>query len=253
VRKDNPRGVSAPDRHHIMHYLFRLYNNFTALSRMKDVLIPAVALLFSSGALCQSFPSSLTASPQIVEVQSGPLHLRAYVWKPVGAGPFPVVLFNHGSGGADAQHTAGQTMADAARVLAPVFLKHGYAFFYLCRRGQGLSADQAPFMQDLLQREGTAKGKEARQHLHYVLATGEQLDDSLAGLRFLKTAPGIDPRRIALVGHSFGGVITLLSGERDQAICAEVTFGAGANSWKLSQELRERVFAAIGKTSRRSC
>src|SRR5262249_1014119 len=56
-------------------------------------------------------------------------------------------------------------------------------------------------------------------------------------------------RRIAIVGHSFGGVITLLSGERDQAICAEVTFGAGANSWKLSQELRERVFAAIGKTS----
>jgi len=177
------------------------------------------------------------------------MHLKAYFWKPSGAGPFPAVLFNHGSGAADAQHTAGQTMAEAAANLAPIFLKHGYAFFYLCRRGQGLSADQAPFMQDLLKREEAAKGKEARQHLHYVLVTGEQLDDSLAGFRFLKTAVGIDPRRIAVIGHSFGGVITLLSGERDETIRAEVTFGAGANSWKLSQELRERVFAAVGKTS----
>ena len=140
-------------------------------------------------------------------------------------------------------------MAEAAANLAPLFLKHGYAFFYLCRRGQGLSADQAPFMQDLLQREESAKGKEARQHLLYTLVTNEHLDDALAGLHFLKTAPGIDPKRIAIVGHSFGGVITLLSGERDPAIRAEVTFGAGANSWKLSEELRQRVLAAVGKTS----
>ena len=159
------------------------------------------------------------------------------------------MLFNHGSGAADAQHTAGQTMAEAAATLAPLFLKHGYAFFYLCRRGQGLSADQAPFMQDLLQREESAKGKEARQHLHYTLVTTDHLDDALSGLRFLETAPGIDPKRIAIVGHSFGGVITLLSGDRDAAIRAEVTFGAGANSWRASDELRQRVFAAVGKTS----
>jgi dienelactone hydrolase len=159
------------------------------------------------------------------------------------------VLFNHGSGADDAQHTAGQTMAEAAANLAPLFLKHGYAFFYLCRRGQGLSADQAPFMQDLLQHEESAKGKEARQHLHYLLVTHDHLDDALAGLLFLRSAPGIDPKRIAIVGHSFGGVITLLSGDRDPAIRAEVTFGAGANSWKASKELRQRVFAAVGQTS----
>jgi len=140
-------------------------------------------------------------------------------------------------------------MAGAAANLAPLFLKHGYAFFYLCRRGQGLSADQAPFMQDLLQREESAKGKEARQHLQYTLVTTDHLDDALAGLLFLKTASGIDPKRIAIVGHSFGGVITLLSGERDAAIRAEVTFAAGANSWRVSEELRQRVLAAIDKTS----
>ena len=217
---------------------------------MKTLLVSAFALLLAGAAVAQSSPSAVqVASPQIVEVRSGALNLKAYFWKPAGPDPFPAVLFNHGSGAADAQHTAGQTMAEAAANLAPIFLKHGYAFFYLCRRGQGLSADQAPLMQDVLQREESAKGKEARQHLNYTLVTTEHFDDALAGVAALKTAPGIDPKRIAIVGHSFGGVITLLSGERDATIRAEVTFGAGANSWKSSEELRQRLFAAVGRTS----
>jgi dienelactone hydrolase len=159
------------------------------------------------------------------------------------------VLFHHGSGAADAQHTAGQTMAEAAANLAPLFLKHGYAFFFLCRRGQGLSADQGPFMIDLLKREEAARGKEASQRLHDELATTSHLDDALAGLSFLKTAPGIDARRIAIVGHSFGGVLTLLSGEHDNAIRAEVAFAAGANSWQVSPQFRQSVLTAVGKTS----
>lgn len=55
--------------------------------------------------------------------------------------------------------------------------------------------------------------------------------------------------RIAIVGHSFGGTITLLCGERDAARSGEVTFGAGANSWKQSLQLRERVLAAVEKTT----
>src|SRR5215467_16364036 len=159
---------------------------FAAIPRsaapMKDFFFAIFALLLSSAVFAQS-PSSSTqqaVAPQIVEVPSGALHLKGYLWKPAGPGPFPAVLFNHGSGADDAQHTAGQTMAEAAAVLAPIFLRHGYAFLYLCRRGQGLSADQAPFMQDLLQREESARGKEARQHLHYTLVTTDHLEDALA-------------------------------------------------------------------------
>ena len=216
---------------------------------MRFLFVSAFVLLPYAVVAQSASSSNLPTAPQIVEVRSGALHLKAYFWKPAGPGPFPAVLFNHGSGAADAQHTAGQTMAEAAANLAPIFLKHGYAFLYLCRRGQGLSADQAPFMQDLLQHEESAKGKEARQHLQNLLVTTDHLDDALAGLRFLETAPGIDPKRIALVGHSFGGVLTLLSGERDATILAEVTFAAGANSWKHSDELRARVLASLIKTS----
>jgi dienelactone hydrolase len=214
---------------------------------MRAVFLLTLACALSAAASAQDV--HLSIGPKIVELRSGSLQLKGYLWKPQGQGPFPAVLFNHGSGAADGQHTAGQTMEEAASTLAPIFLRHGYAFFYLCRRGQGLSADQGSFMQDLLQHEEAVKGKEARQHLHYVLATTDHLDDALAGSSFLKTAPGIAPGRIAVVGHSFGGLLTLLSGARDDAIRAEVTFGAGANSWRLSRELREHVFAAIGKTS----
>ena len=216
---------------------------------MKVIIVLALALPLSAVALAQTVsPSAPPAAPQIADVRSGELHLKGYFWKPAGPGPFPAILFNHGSGGDDPQHTAGRTMAQAASDLAPVFLKHGYAFFYLCRRGQGLSADQGPYTQDLV-KQAEAKGADARRQLHYQLITGSQLDDALAGLTFLKTAPGVDPQRIAIVGHSFGGMLTLLSGDHDSTIRAEVAFAAGANSWRASQELRDRTLAAVGKTA----
>jgi len=65
----------------------------------------------------------------------------------------------------------------------------------------------------------------------------------------LKTVPGVDPHRIAVVGHSFGGALTLLAAEHDNSLRAAVTFGGGANSWLLSSELRQRLLAAVGKAT----
>src|SRR5213592_265953 len=86
-----------------------------------------------------------------------------------------------------------------------------YAFMYLYRRGQGLSANQATFIQDILQREEASKGKEARQHLQFVLATTDQLDDVLAALSFLKTAPAVESYDLApqpgeLIGRRRNGL-----------------------------------------------
>ena len=211
--------------------------------------VTALTFLFAplSMVLVTGQPASIV--PETVVVPSGKLRLKAYLWKPTGPGPFPTVLFNHGSGGADAGHTAGLPMTEAAKKLAPLFLKHGYAFLHLFRRGQGLSADQGPFMQDSLRQEEAAKGKEARQHLQFTLATTDHLDDVLAGLSFLKTAPAIDAKRIAIVGHSFGGQVTLLAAERDNTLRAAVTFAAAAGSWQRSAELRQRLEAAVEKTT----
>jgi carboxymethylenebutenolidase len=206
----------------------------------------ACLLLLSLAALGQSKPSMV---PQTVEFASGKLHLMAYFWKPAGSGPFPAVLFNHGSGGADSDHTAGMPITQSANVLAPFFIKHGYALLYPFRRGHGPSASQAPFMQDVLRGEEESRGKDARQHLQFVLLTTEQLDDVMAALAFLKTMPEIDSHRIAVAGNSFGGQLTLLAAERDRTVRAAVTFAAAAGSWERSPELRERLINAIHNTN----
>jgi carboxymethylenebutenolidase len=207
--------------------------------------VATLAFLFAplSVALAIRQPASLV--PETVVVPSGKLHLKAFLWKPNRPGPFPAVLFCHGSGGADAGHTAGLPITEAAEKLAPLFLKHGYAFLYLFRRGQGLSADQGAFMQDILKREEAMKGKEARQHLQFVLTTTDHLDDVMAALSLLKTAPAIDAKRLAIVGHSFGGQLALLAAERDNTVRAAVTFAAAAGSWERSPELRERLRVAV--------
>ena len=94
-----------------------------------------------------------------------------------------------------------------------------------------------------------ARGKEARQHLQFVLMTTDHLDDVIAGLTFLKNLTSIDSHRIAMVGHSFGGQLTLLATERDNSVRAAVAFGAAAASWKSSSELRACLLAAVRKTN----
>jgi dienelactone hydrolase len=158
-------------------------------------------------------------------------------------------LFVHGSGSTDGAHTGDLPITEAAEKLAPVFLKHGYAFLYLFRRGQGLSADQGPFMQDLLQHEKAAKGVEAGRRLQIVLLTTDHLDDVRAGLSFLRTQPGVDAHRIAVVGHSFGGQLSLLAAARDRNLRAAITFGAAAGSWDGSPEIRDLLLNAVSKTT----
>src|SRR5206468_10378979 len=96
-----------------------------------------------------------------------------------------------------------------------------------------------------LRREEATKGKDARQHLQFVLATTDHLEDVMAALSFLKAAPAIDAKRIAIVGNSFGGQLTLLAAGRDNSVRAGVTFAAAADSWERSPELRERLLAAV--------
>jgi carboxymethylenebutenolidase len=211
---------------------------------MKRLCVCLLALLLANLSICQAQQEQ----HKVVDIASGELRLKAFLWKPAGPGPFPAVLFNHGSGDGDAAHTAGMPIADAAERLAPIFVRHGYVFLYPFRRGQGLSADQGPFMQDVLQREENSKGKEARQHLQDTELVANHLDDVMAALSFLKTIPGVDSHRIVVAGHSFGGQLTLLAAQRDGTVQAAVTFAAAAGSWERSAELRERLLTAVRET-----
>jgi carboxymethylenebutenolidase len=216
---------------------------------MRTAYFVTFTLLLASAGMMVALDRSPSNGHETVIVPSGMLRLKAFLWKPAGSGPFPAVLFNHGAGGTDAAHTGGFAITAAAKKLGPTFAKYGYAFLYLFRRGQGLSADQGPFMRDILEREKRAKGEEARNHTQFVLLTTDHLDDVTAALSFLKSLHEVDARRIAVVGHSSGRQLTLLAAEHDSTLRAAVTFSAAARSWESSSEIRERMLSAVRKTT----
>jgi carboxymethylenebutenolidase len=211
---------------------------------MRRVFLLALALLVSRTTLPQVAPPP---EPQTVEIQSGGLRLKGFLWKPQGPGPFPAVVFNHGRSDAPQQHTAqlALTLERAAEVLGPVFVRHGFVFLFPFRRGEGPSAGQGQFIGDLLQQEETAKGAEGRRHLQMVLMTTDHLQDARAALSLLRMLPYVDGSRIAVAGHSFGGQLTLLEASRDSAIRAAVTFGAAAGSWEGSPEVRDLLLEVV--------
>jgi carboxymethylenebutenolidase len=77
----------------------------------------------------------------------------------------------------------------------------------------------------------------------------EGRNDGLAGLAFLRGLPEVDPRRVAIAGHSFGGSLSLFLAARDTALRAVVDLSGSAYSWRLSPELRARLLAAVGRTA----
>ena len=186
--------------------------------------------------------ATVAAAPEPVEFSSGALRLHGLLWKPAGAGPFPAVLFSHGSGGATPDETAGLPITEAAARLAPLFTRRGYAFFYPFRRGQGASADAASAAAE----SSRARNGPMERKLGSACRTGllqtEQLEDVLAALAFLKEAPGIDRSRLVLVGHSFGGQLTLLAAAHDPTVPG-------------SRDLRGRrgVVVTVGGASLASC
>jgi dienelactone hydrolase len=174
-------------------------------------------------------------------VQSGRLKLHALLWRPEGDGPFPAVLFNHGSG------TTPERQIAQAAAIGPVFAKHGYVFLFLYRRGSGLSADQGTSAIDRMDQEFAAHGQDARNKLQLELLEGDHLADALAGLKFLRARPEVDKRRIAVAGHSFGASLTLLIAERDSKLRAAIAYSGSTLSWDHSPELRRRLIAAVDR------
>jgi dienelactone hydrolase len=65
----------------------------------------------------------------------------------------------------------------------------------------------------------------------------------------LRARADVDVRRIGVVGHSFGGSLSLLMAARDQGIRAAVIFGGAAGSWNGSPMLREHLLDAVRRMS----
>jgi dienelactone hydrolase len=187
--------------------------------------------------------------PDTVLVQSGTLALRAVLWRPLGRGPFPAVLFNHGSGHATGADSAGRLDQRHPDVLGPVFARHGYMFLFLFRRGDGLSGGQGVPSADRMDSASAASGQDGRNRIQLQLLETDEIRDALAGLAFLRAMPNVLPDRVAVVGTSFGGMLTVLLAERDSSLRAAVAFATAGRSWDRSPLLRARLTTAVDRTA----
>src|SRR5437870_9902633 len=130
-------------------------------------LLGLVALSASCGSN-PSAPSAIApgaATPREVVFPSGGLELHGYLWEPSGRGPFPAVLYNHGS----------EKLPGSKPVLGAFFTTQGFAFFVPHRRGQGLSP--GPYISDIV-----AQAPPAQQNQVVVDQLVAQVDDVTAAL-----------------------------------------------------------------------
>ena len=127
-----------------------------------------------------------------VSYQSGGLRIQGYFYQPDGSGPFPTLIYNHGS-------RAGFERRPNPWVrLAGLYVAAGYALLVPERRGYGRS-------------DGPAWSEAVGRDVGGVLIARLQAeaDDVLAAVEYLRGVPSADISRLGIAGWSLGGIVIL--------------------------------------------
>lgn len=180
-------------------------------------------LLFILLVLFQACAGSGGDSPsrQIVAFTSQGKELHGYLYVPTGVGPFPAVIYNHGSGDNEREPVD----------LADFYTGQGFVFFAPARAGQGLSADAGESIgkrtEDL-----HAQGLDPASFQAGIIALHEAANlDVVAAIEWLKTQSVVDTTKMVVTGISYGGIQTLLTAEKGLGLRAALAFAPGAISW----------------------
>ena len=174
----------------------------TRTSRRGDLAARLAASLLlaasASAARAQSDGAPPFAVPVVaVSFSSGDVRLAGAFLRPEEGGPFPAVVILHGSGPATFDEPA-------FRVHANAFVRGGFAVLVYDKRGSGRSTGD--------------------------LDTSDYDDlaaDAAAAVRFLRSRPDVDARRIGFLGRSEGGWVGPLAASRDPTI-AYVILSSGS-------------------------
>jgi carboxymethylenebutenolidase len=182
----------------------------------------------------------ILGAADIVTFPNGALTLHGVLYKPDGAGPFPALLYNHGS-------APGMLSAQAFEALGPAFARRGWVFFGPYRRGQGLSAAAGPYIGDEIDAAEKSRGKSGAAETMLRLLETDHLTDQLAALAWLRTQPFVQKSRIAVAGNSFGGIEVVFAAEREP-FCAAIDSAGAAQTWADVPELQTRMTRAVSNT-----
>src|SRR6185503_11352538 len=135
-----------------------------------------------------------------------------------GHGPFPAVTTLTGSG---AHYRDGNRTPDHPyrpfRQIAETLAGCGVATLRLDDRGVGASTGDS--------NAATAEDTAA---------------DAKAAITFLRARPGIDPRRVALIGHSYGGEIAPMVAADDPSLAAVVLLAGPGRTFRETMRYQHR-------------
>jgi dienelactone hydrolase len=191
----------------------------------------AITLLVSAVLCAATATARGQSSDKYSEVfyPSGSLRIQAYLYRPDGAGPFPAVIYNHGS------RVGRERTSVRFEHIGALLTRSGYAVLVPERRGFGRS--DGPTWQEAV------RGDKAR----FVPRLDEETDDVLAALDYLQTLPFVDRKRVAIMGWSFGGIVTMFAASRSTAFAAAINQAGGALTWDGNGEIRRALAAAAEK------
>ena len=203
----------------------------------------AVLLALTVGLACARAPAPRPYRPPPADAQlvtfraADGAELHGYFYLPAGRGPgpFPAVLWNHGS----------ERFPGWQPELAAFYTANGFAFFIPHRRGQGQSGAAGPYIVDRQPSKLATVVTGASAGRKIVALHEEANHDVEAALAWLKARPDIDPGRIVMSGVSFGGIQTLLAAEKGLGVRAFAAFAPGAMSWRWVTGLDARLEAAV--------
>ncbi|PRX34156.1 dienelactone hydrolase [Paraburkholderia sp. BL18I3N2] len=172
---------------------------------------------------------------QIIRVPvdaAGTVTLETTIYKPDGAGPFPMIVFNHGKIPGD-PHT--QERSDPLP-FAREFVRRGYVVVAPNRQGFGHS--DGVYQQDGCDVEKNGIG---------------QAGDVAATVDFMSKQPYVDARHIVVAGTSHGGLATMAYGtEAAPGVRALINFSGGLRQDACSdwQGNLTRAFGAYGEKTK---
>lgn len=176
--------------------------------------------------------NSIAATPAEHQFESQDRRLFGYLWAPPGPGPFPCVIYNHGSG-------LKEPHDDTAVPALPVLLASwGLASFFPHRHGYAKSP--GPDWRS----ECPAPEFTPAYNRQLVSRLEREAQDVLAARKYAAGLPAVDARRIAVVGSSFGGVNALLAASLDPAFRCAVDFAGAAMNWDRNPIIAARLIEA---------
>ncbi len=140
-----------------------------------------------------------------------------------GSGPFPALVLVHGSGPNDRDEAVGG--AKPFRDLAGGLAARGIA---------------------VLRYEKRTKVHGAKMAGKPVTLEEEVVDDALSAAALLRATPGVDPKRVAVLGHSLGGTMAPRIASRDRALAGIVLLAGAARAPEELVEDQMDYLASVG-------